>query len=180
MLFEHRINRNITLSFNAIYWNNTSIMHLYYKFWFNLFFRCYSVCNLFIYFFSLLEKKILPFFQNHIFFLVFKISNKFDNKIEVTLIENKFNTKKEKVIQNFDNRIILQIFNYFRFIANYMLFCVVLEFFFFFNYIIFGIILVMFGKFLSFNEYNNIWLCIEYKTLGLYAFKYYPIYTSVL
>lgn len=112
MLFEHRINRNITLSFNAIYWNNTSIMHLYYKFWFNLFFRCYSVCNLFIYFFSLLEKKILPFFQNHIFFLVFKISNKFDNKIEVTLIENKFNTKKEKVIQNFDNRIILQIFNY--------------------------------------------------------------------
>ena len=168
-----------------------------------------------LFFFFIRKKKSSIFSKPH-FFLVFKISNKFDNKIEVTLIENKFNTKKEKVIQNFDNRIILQIFNYsillqklkpphewsspiflfllitciirscllffllyFRFIANYMLFCVVLEFFFFFNYIIFGIILVMFGKFLSFNEYSNS-LYIWFKTLGLYAFKYYPIYTSVL
>ena len=45
----------------------------------------------------------------------------------------------------------------------------------------------MFGKFLSFNEYNNIEYNVGsifdshfYKTLGLYAFKYYPIYTSVL
>ena len=65
-----------------------------------------------LFFFFIRKKNSYIFSKNHIFFLVFKISNKFDNKIEVTLIENKFNTKKEKVIQNFDNRIILQIFNY--------------------------------------------------------------------